>query len=145
MSNSTLNDYSSNAAALQAEFEALHIPENIDPRLLALWIEREQEAIEREHKKNNPPFIPKKCGRSLVRLFPAYIGIAIMCLTILLGLVQGQEPSAILRMACITFLVYTIIGFFVGMVMERCVNDSVETLLQDIVKRNRNEEEIETA
>ena len=141
MSNSTLNDYSLNAAALQAEFEALHIPANIDPRLLALWIEREQEAIDREHKKNNPPPIPpKKCGRSLARLFPAYIGIAIMCLTIVLGLVQGQETTAILQAACIAFLVYTIIGFVVGIVIERCVKDSVETLLRDIVNRNRQEE-----
>ena len=137
MSNSTLNDYSLNAAALQAEFEALYVPENIDPQLLALWIEREQEAIDREHKKKNPPLAPpKKCGRSLVRLFPAYIGIAMMCLTVVLGLVQGQETTAILQTVCIAFLVYAIIGFVIGIVMEHCVNDSVETLLRDVVNRN---------
>ena len=139
MGNSVQNGYELNAAALQAEFEALHIPPNIDPRLLALWIERENDAIERERKKNEPPSSVKKCGRSLVRLFPAYIGIAVMCLTILLGLIQGQEPTAILQAACIAFLVYTIAGMFVGMILERCVNDSVETLLRDIVKRSRDE------
>ena len=141
MSNSTLNDDSLNAAALQAEFEALYVPENIDPRLLALWVEREQAAIDREHKRKNPPLVPpKKCGRSLVRLFPAYIGIAIMCLTVVLGLVQGLETTVILKTACIAFLVYTIIGFVVGIVIERCVHDSVETLLRDVVNRNRKEE-----
>ena len=130
-----LDDYAVNAAALQAEFEALHIPSNIDPRLLALWIEREQNEIERLNRKKEQP--PKKFGRSLVRLFPAYIGIAVMCLSILLGLVQLQEPTTILQMACVAFLVYTIVGVFVGMIAEHCIDDSVETLLRDIVNRSR--------
>jgi len=141
MSSPVQDNHSFDAAALQAEFEGLYIPPNIDSRLLALWMEREQEAIERERRKGSPPPLPKKCGRSLTRLFPAYIGIAVMCLTILLGLIQQQEPTAILQMACIAFFVYTIIGVFVGMIAERCVNDSTEALLRDIVKRSRGEEE----
>ena len=125
-----------NAAELEAQFEALYIPENIDPRLLELWIEREREKIERsQHKATAPP--SRLYGRRLTRLFPAYIGIAVMCLSIILGLIQWQEPTVILQSACIAFLTYTIIGMFVGLIAERCINDSVETLLRDIVKRSR--------
>jgi hypothetical protein len=121
--------------ALQAQFEALDIPSNIDPHLLALWMQRERDEIERKKRKYVKP--PRKYGRSLNRLFAAYIGIAVMCLAIVLGLIQGLEPTAILKMACIAFLIYTIIGAFVGLIAERCVNDSVETLLRDIVNRSR--------
>ena len=123
------------AAALQAQFEALDIPPNIDPRLLALWVQREEDEIERKRRKYVKP--PKKYGRSLNRLFAAYIGIAVMCFAVILGLIQGHEPTTILKTACITFLVYTIVGAFVGLIAERCVNDSVETLLRDIVNRSR--------
>ena len=134
--NSIQGDYIENAAALQAEFEALYIPPNIDPRLLALWIEREQEKIAQQQRKQSPP-PPRKCGRTLIRLFPAYIGISIMCFSIILGLIRWQDPAITLKTACIAFLAYTFIGLFVGVIAERCVNDSVETLLRDIVTRSR--------
>jgi len=133
----SVDDHPIDASAMQAELEALQIPAGIDPRLLALWLEREQDAIEREQRKYDPAPLPEKNGRSLTRLFPAYIGITVMCLSIILGLIQRQEPTAILQSACIAFLVYTVIGIFVGMIVERCVNDSVETLLRDIVRRSR--------
>ena len=123
------------AAELQAQFEALEIPPNIDPKLLALWVQREQDEIERKRRKLVKP--PTLHGHSLNRLFAAYVGITVMCLSILLGLIQGHEPPTILKTACIAFLVYTIIGAFVGLIAERCVNDSVETLLRDIVHRSR--------
>ena len=125
------------AAELKTQFEALHIPENIDPRLLELWIDREREKIEHNQRKENPQLLPKQYGRRLTYLFPTYIGIAVMCLSIILGLVQCQDPTAILQTACIAFLVYTIIGLFGGLIAERCVNDSVETLLREIVNRSR--------
>ena len=121
--------------ALQAQFEALDIPTNIDPTLLALWMQRELDEIERKKRKYVKP--PRKYGRSLNRLFAAYIGIAVMCISIVLGLIQGHVPETILKTACIAFLVYTIIGAVVGLIAERCVNDSVETLLRDIVNRTR--------
>ena len=133
-------DKTVDAAAFQAEFEALAIPPNIDPRLLALWIQREQDKIEHARReKEQPP--PKPCGRKLTRLFPAYIGIGIMCLSMILGLIQGQEPDAVLKTASIAFLVYAIVGFFIGMIAERCVNDSVETMLRDVVSRSRQPEQ----
>jgi hypothetical protein len=136
MSESPVQDtYSIDMAAFQAEFEALDIPSNIDPQLLALWIEREQYEIAHSRRRPAPP-APKKCGRSLIRLFPAYIGISVMCFAVILGLIQQHEPAVTLQMACIAFLFYTIVGMFVGMIAERCVNDSVETLLRDIVKRS---------
>ena len=122
-------------AALKAQFESLEIPPNIDPQLLALWIQREQDEIERKKQKFVRP--PKKCGRDLHRLFSAYIGITIMCLSVMLGLLQQQDTAVILKTTCIVFLVYAIIGAFVGMIAERCVNDSVESLLRDIVRRSR--------
>jgi hypothetical protein len=136
MSGFVRDDHSVDAAAFQAEFEALYIPPNIDPRLLALWIEREQEKIASSQRiADEAP--PKKVGRGLARLFPAYIGITIMCLSIILGVIQGRETTAILQTACIVFLSYSIIGIFVGAIAERCVHDSVETLLRDIVTRSK--------
>jgi len=131
----SFDDHPLGAEGMQAEFETLYVPPNIDPRLLALWIEREQIAIERRQRKAPPP--PKEPGRSLVRLFPAYIGIAVMCVAVLLGLIQNRETTAILQTACVAFLIYTFIGIFVGVIAERCVNDSVETLLRDIIKRSK--------
>ncbi|MCL2005162.1 MAG: hypothetical protein FWG73_03260 [Planctomycetaceae bacterium] len=124
-------------SGLQAEFEALYIPKDIDPTLLALWIEREQHMIKLKEQRGQPPPPPKTFGRSLSRLFPAYIGIAVMCFSIILGVLQGKEPTLVLQIACIAFLVYTVIGFFVGIVAEYCVTESVETLLRDVVKRSR--------
>ena len=129
------NSFDDEVAFLQAQFEAVDIPPNIDPHLLALWMQREQDEIERKKRKYIKP--PMQCGRSLNRLFPAYIGITAMCLSVVLGLIQCQEPTAILQTTCIVFLVYTIIGTFVGIIAERCVDDSVETLLRDIVNRSR--------
>lgn len=134
MSSSVQDDNSLGAATMQAEFDALHVPPNIDPRLLALWIEREESTIERRQRKAPPP--PREPGRSLVRLFPAYIGIAVMCIAVFLGLIQNHETTTILQTACIAFVVYSFIGIIVGAIAERCVNDSVETLLRDIVKRS---------
>jgi len=135
MSSPVHDDNSLSVAAMRAEFEALYVPPNIDPRLLALWIEREEADIERRRRKATPP-PPREPGRSLVRLFPAYIGIAVMCIAVLLGVIQSHETTTILQTACIAFLIYTFIGIFVGVIAERCVNDSVETLLRDITKRS---------
>jgi len=137
MSESSVQNGSSfdEVASFQAQFDALDIPPNIDPQLLALWLQREQDEIERKKRQHIKP--PKKWGRSLDRLFAAYVGIAVMCLSVVLGLIQRLEPTAILQTTCVVFLVYTIIGFFVGTIAERCVSDSVETLLRDIVKRSR--------
>ena len=131
-----VQEESIDAAALQAEFDSLYIPPNIDPHLLALWVEREQNKIERAKKKQAPQRY-KQIGCRLTRLFPAYIGISVMCLAIILGLLQCQETQAILQMACVVFLAYTCLGLFAGLIAERCVNDSVETLLRDIVHRSR--------
>jgi hypothetical protein len=122
-------------ATLEAQFEALEIPSNIDPLLLALWMQRERDLIESRKRKFIKP--PPKYGRSLSTLFPSYIGITVMCLTVILGLIQGQETTSILHSTCIAFLIYTIIGFFVGLIAERCVADSVESLLRDVVNRSR--------
>lgn len=124
------------AAAFQAQFDALEIPPNIDPRLLAVWLEREQAEIDRKNLQYAPP-PPKPVGRSLNRLFAAYIGITVMCISITLGIVQHRAATDILQTTCIVFLLYTLIGFFVGIIAEWCVADSVETLLRDIVRRSR--------
>ena len=139
MSESPVQDNHSfdDAAELKAQFEALDIPPNIDPRLLALWMQREEDEIERKKKRQYSVKPPKEYGRSLNRLFATYIGITVMCMAIVLGLIQGLEPATILKTACIAFLVYTVMGAFVGLIAESCVNDSVETLLRDIVNRSR--------
>ena len=129
-------DVSRDPDEMQADLDSIEIPPGVDQRLLTLWLQRERDAIDRTRKKNEPP-PPKPYGRSLARLFPAYIGISVMCLTIVLGLVQRHETQAVLQTACAVFLVYTVIGAFAGMYAERFVNDSVETLLRDYVKRSR--------
>jgi tetrahydromethanopterin S-methyltransferase subunit C len=59
-----------------------------------------------------------------------------MCLVIILGFVQQRETMQILQNACISFLVYTIIGFFVGCIAEYCISNSVETMLREIIRRS---------
>jgi hypothetical protein len=120
----------------QAQLESLEIPPNIDPKLLALWLEREREAIENQEKAKKPKLKSKYRYRKLNRLFAAYVGIIVFCLTIILGFIQQKETIEILNNACLSFLVYTVIGFFVGSVAEYCVNDSVETLLREIIRRS---------
>jgi len=122
------------ASEFLAQFESLEIPPNIDPKLLALWLEREREAIENSLGKQKKPKF--KYGRKLNRLFAAYIGIVVLCLAIVLGLVQQKETIEILNFACQAFLIYTVIGFFAGCIVEYCVNDSVETLLREIIRRS---------
>ena len=117
----------------QELLESLAIPPNIDPRLLALWIERERD--EWEKKQQTPKIRKKDKLRGLGASFAAFIGIVAMCLTILLGLVQGAERPEILTSACQAFLIYTIIGYLAGLIAEYCVADSVETLLRDIIRR----------
>jgi len=121
-------------ALFEARLAEMEIPPNIDPRLLALWIQREQDEIERKQRKYIKP--PRRVGRKLNRLFAAYIGIAVMCLAIVLGVIQGHDSTAILKTTCVVFLVYTIIGAFVGMIAERYVHDSAEALLRDILNRS---------
>ena len=120
----------------------LEIPPNIDPRLLALWIEREQEKWEEEQKdKQNRK---KKKTRSLGVPFAAFIGITAMCLTILLGIVQGTETNEILIKACQIFLIYTVIGLAVGLITEFCVVESAETLLREVIRRGHEAEQLVT-
>lgn len=119
----------------QTQLESLEIPPNIDPKLLALWLEREQEAIKNQEKPKPPK--TKYHHRKLSRLFAAYIGIVLFCLAIILGFVQQKETSEILNDACFCFFVYAVAGFFVGWVIEYCVNDSVETLLREIIRRSK--------
>jgi amino acid permease len=120
----------------QEQLASLEIPPNIDPKLLALWLERERETFENQEKANKRKSKSKYQYRKLNRLFAAYIGIIVFCLTIILGFVQQKETIEILNNACLSFLVYMVIGFFVGCVVEYCVNDSVETLLREIIRRS---------
>jgi hypothetical protein len=121
-------------SGFQAQLESLEIPPNIDPKLLALWLEREREAVKNQEKPKRS--LPRYRHRKLSRLFAAYIGIIIFCVAVILGFVQRRETVEILNNACIFFLIYTVVGFFIGWVIEYCVNDSVETLLREIVRRS---------
>ena len=118
----------------QEQFESLVIPSEIDPKLLALWLEREREEIE----KNNPvPKTDNVCrGRPLSVLFAAYVGIVVMCFTIALGFLQQKESAEILVSTCKMFLIYSIVGFVIGKFADNYVHESVETLLREIVRRN---------
>lgn len=118
------------------QLEALEIPENIDPVLLALWREREEAEVRRQMKASGPIQAKTSSGRSLCRLFAAFIGVTALCLVILLGLLNGREPGDILTSACQAFLFYCILGFFVGFVAEKCVQDSVESLLREMIRRS---------
>lgn len=114
--------------------ESLEIPPGIDPRLLELWLFREREKTEKQERLGTKS--GKRPGRKLTWLFAAYIGIVVMCLAIVLGWLQGKEPTEILQFTCWAFLFYTIFGFFVGLIAEYCITDSVETLLREILRRH---------
>ncbi|GHT09659.1 hypothetical protein FACS1894170_00560 [Planctomycetales bacterium] len=132
---SEIVDYS--ADELQSQLETLQIPSNIDPRLLEIWIQREQAAIDKKKQRYKPPTV--RSGRKLSLVFAAVIGVGVMCLSIILGLVQGKETAEILPTTCEVFLFYTIAGYVAGIIAELCVTDSVETILREIVKRTRGE------
>lgn len=122
--------------AFQEQLEALEIPSHIDPRLFALWLEREREELE---KPGDGKIVSSSKGRQtrkLSRIFAAYVGIVAMCVVITLGLFQGKETVEILTSACKTFLFYVIFGFFAGWIAETCIKDSVETMLREIVHRS---------
>ncbi|MGL4593494.1 MAG: hypothetical protein ACRCUY_02055 [Thermoguttaceae bacterium] len=119
--------------AFQEEFESLEIPKKIDPKLLELWLNREREAIEKAgaSQQSNQP----RRRRKLSYLFASYIGIIVMCLTIILGFVQNASETEILASACRAFIIYAILGFVFGCIAEKCVSESVETLLREIIRR----------
>jgi hypothetical protein len=121
---------------MREQLSAIEIPANIDSRLLELWLYRERQEIELLERKEKKRYV-KPHGRSLGRIFAAFTGIVVMMTMILLGLVQGKEVNEILTSTCIAFLVYTVLGFFVGYFFEGCVSDSVETLLREIVTRSK--------
>ena len=125
-------------SSFQSVLESLEVPQNIDPRLLALWIEREQEEWAKKQKDTRTS--KKEKTRKLSILFAAFLGILAMCLTIVLGLVHNLETGEILANACQTFLVYTVIGFAAGLIAEYCVAESVETLLREIIRRSHEAE-----
>lgn len=123
-------------SAFQEQLEALEIPAHIDPRLLALWLEREREELEKSQKEPNASRSKSRQGRKLTRLFAACVGVMALCVVIVLGLLQGKESGEILIGACKTFLFYTILGFCAGWIAESCVRDSVETMLREIIRRS---------
>ena len=128
--------------AFRQELARLEIPHNIDPRLFALWLERENKSFEqKQHEHEIAPRQATRPGVSLVPLFGAFLGITVMIVTILLGLVQANEPNDILFLACKTFLGYTLLGCVAGWIAERCVRDSVETMLREIGRRTSVTEE----
>jgi hypothetical protein len=124
-------------AELQERFESLHIPSGIDPKLLELYLEREREEIEKSESLSKPK--DKSRSRSLSILFAAYIGIVVMCFSIILGFLQEKEPAEILANTCRNFLIYSAAGFIFGWVAEYCVSESVETLLREIIRRSSEE------
>jgi hypothetical protein len=123
------------ADEMRAQLDALEVPPNIDSRLLELWLYRERQEIEKRERVERKRYLPPR-SRSLGRLFAAYIGIVVMVTVIVLGLVQGKEVNEILINACIAFLIYTVIGFLIGRLVEGCVSNSVETIIREIIKRN---------
>jgi hypothetical protein len=125
------------ASDMREQLSAIEIPANIDSRLLELWLYRERQEIELLERKEKKRYVRPR-GRSLGRIFAAFTGIVVMMTMILLGLVQGKEVNEILTNTCIVFLVYTVLGFFVGYFFEGCVSDSVEALLREIVERGKN-------
>ena len=140
MSEETLPQPEEQQDSFQTLLESLEIPPNIDPRLLTLWIERER--TEWEEKQKDTKTRKKKKTRGLVAPFAAFIGITAMCLTIVLGLVQGTETGEILVKACQIFLAYTLVGFAAGLIAEYCVAESVETLLREIIRRGHEAEQL---
>jgi hypothetical protein len=129
--------------SFQALLDSLEIPPNIDPRLLALWIERERDEWEKNHR--SPRMRKTGKTRSLGVLFAAFVGIMAMCLTILLGIVRETETQEILITASEVFLAYTLLGFVLGLIAEYCVAESVETLLRDIIRRSHEAEQAQVS
>ncbi len=122
-----------NSVSYLEQLDALEIPQHVDAALLALWRERELAEWERQNRQTRP--VRRPATRGLTRLFASFLGISAMCLVIVLGLIHGRDSAEILRTACQSFLFYAIFGCFIGWIAEKCVQDSIETLLREILRR----------
>lgn len=108
------------------------VPKDMDPVLLETWAERERR--ERGENVEEKP-VPKQ-SQPLFLLFAAYIGVLGMILTILLGLWHGREAPLVLDAAIRNLLLFAAIGAFAGLVAEYAINESVETIVREVVGRS---------
>lgn len=126
----------------EARFEKMlseiEIPENIDPELLNIWLERER----RNFINREEPEIPlsQPGGYSLNRTLAAFIGVLGMITTIALGLVRGEASDLLLCSACFSLFFYAGLGFLAGLIAEYCIRESTEVLAREIVTKSESPE-----
>lgn len=118
----------------QQMLSGVEIPRNIAPELVNLWLERERENFKRQEEPELPPNEPT--GLSLDRVLAAFIGVIGMIVTIVLGLVRADDMALILRSACFSLVLYSVIGFIAGLIAEHCLRESAEALAREIVVKS---------
>lgn len=112
---------------------SMDIPDKIDPALLNLWIERERAVFDEKEGKA----IPKPhLGLSMSHVMATYLGVVAMLVTVLLGLLRGDEIDAVLTSSCNTIIFFSGVGFLAGLIAEHCVRESAIALARDVVERS---------
>ena len=60
------------------------------------------------------------------RAYSGVLGAIALCLVIVRGLLTGMLPDEILTQGIVVFFIFGGLGFWIGMVAEKTVSDSVE-------------------
>ena len=115
--------------------DTLEIPDNIDPVLLKLWLQREKAQIEANEKSE--PTESKSHSLSLV--FAAYLSVLTMILVVLLGMINATPPPMILQKAAFCMICFYAVGYVVGFITENCVRESARELVKEVVMRSSQE------
>ncbi len=119
-------------ATFDQVLQNIAIPQNIDPVLLQLWIQREKREFDKREKGVTGP----RPSKPLCFFFASYLAVVVMIMGVLLGLLGGIEPHLLLRKTLVSMLVFAGIGFLIGMIAENCVSESARELVREVVRRS---------
>jgi len=116
------------------------IPENIDPILLEAWLRREKKAfLEKQHLETGTPVQAR--SPSLPLTYATYLSVVMMSVVILLGLLNGTDPSLILPKAFLVMILFFGFGFIIGFIIDNSVRESVREMVREVIHRSERKEE----
>ena len=118
------------------------IPENIDPILLEAWLRREKKAfLHKHHLETESCLQPPKT--SLPFTYAGYLSVLTMMVIILLGLLNGTEPSQILQHVFLIMIFFFGIGFLFGWIIDNSIHESVRAMVLEVVHRSGKNEPVD--
>ncbi|MEZ6136055.1 MAG: hypothetical protein R3C53_14230 [Pirellulaceae bacterium] len=67
----------------------------------------------------------------MARAYAGVLGVIALTLAILRGLMLGMLPNEILSQSLVVFLLFACVGYWIGLVAEKTVSESVENRFRD--------------